>query len=475
MNRRHRLRFGRLAPTGTLALLLALSPAASVHAVRDPSPDHPQTHREEPRKNTTSGMHPQWGMNPAPGSDCPKGSTKLATLLTEDFSAGGTNLAKKAATIVTEGGQTFARHTGIAGKAAGSILTARTVTPRTGRFYAKFDVRGTFGSHDLIGTTVRSGGGWYVAPAAAATPPADPGTWRKVWLDLTDGANESYWDNNLQVELLREGTTATTVDIDNIELYQCTPAPVGEPGDFNGDGLADAKFIMANGDLVMVAGTLAAPVSYWRAGVGWGSFTWLGSVGDTDKNGYSDLVGRTQDGRMLSYSGDGVRSFTTAKEVGIGWEEMTSILPVGDVDGDGRQEVIARSPDGTMRMYFFRPDGLMDGGKVVGSGWQYFRHIVAIRTPGAATRLYAIAQNGDMKSYTVTSSGAMSGWGTKVGNGWMFPKVAGVGDFDGDGLDDVLGVAADGHAYLYPTNGEGKWKAMLTLPETWWNAAVVIG
>ena len=46
---------------------------------------------------------------------------------------------------------------------------------------------------------------------------------------------------------------------------------------------------------------------------------------------------------------------------------------------------------------------------------------------------------------------------------------------DGDGLDDVVAVASDGHAYVYPTLGQGRWNGRITRPGTTWNQAKLVG
>ena len=450
-------------------------------AVADPGTPAPPTpsalaQRGEGRPQPAT-LNPTWGLNPAPGQDCPTGSSRVASLASTTFDGGSAGSFTSGMTIATDATGTFARHVGT-GQAVASILRSPALTPRPARVYVKFDVRGTFGDQDVVvGPGTNNGGTAWVVPSAAKTGAAND-AWRTVHFDLTDGANETSLGLQFTADIGRDAASTTTVDIDNVEVYTCRPGPMGEPGDFNGDGLADAVFVMRDGNLLLSAGTLTQPRSLWLAGTGWQYMTWIGSTGDTDGDGYTDLMARNAAGDLLVYSGDGARGFIGSRKAGNGWQRMTSILPVGDVNGDGRQDLIARSGDGLMRLYSFRADGLLEGGTIVGDGWQYFSHIVAIRSslsPAEPTRLYAIAANGDMKSYTVTSNGHMYGWGTKVGNGWSFPKVASVGDFDGDGRDDVLGVTATGTAYIYPTNGDGKWKPTLTLPETIWHAALLVG
>ena len=467
-----------LAATAVTALAaygVVLPPATAVDAPPTPRPRATAQPAPPPASGTTGRATPVWGLNPAPGQDCPAGSTRTTTLASSTFDGGTGAPFTVTGAFTSEGGAQFVRQAGGGAPVADLIASPDLAPTDPWRVYVKMDVRGDFAAQDLVVTPRYGGTAWAVASAAQAQ--VSPSTWRTVHLDLTDGANERTLGDPFNVVIARDAGTGT-VDIDNLSVYACTPPLMGEPGDFNGDGFADAKFIMRNGDLLMSGGTPTRSATLWKAGNGWQSMTWIGSVGDTNGDGYTDLMARTAGGDMLVYFGDGVRSFGRSQRVGWGWQGMTAILPVGDVNGDGMQDVIARDPAGNMRFYTYRSDGTMTGGRVVGTVWNVFRHIVAIRNtavPGTPTRLYGILANGDMLSYTVTKTGDMYGTGTKVGNGWFFPRVGSVGDFDGDGLDDVLAVTATGSAYIYPTNGPGAWKGIKTLQETIWNAALVVG
>ncbi|GAB78156.1 hypothetical protein SAMN05421595_0677 [Austwickia chelonae] len=467
-------------PLGALTLLVAGLPAPTAQAEPANPDERPRILQDQGDGKGSDGLHPQWGVTPAPGQDCPANSTKLPTLIGAENFENPTSTLFEITGMTTTTGTTghHQQHIGQVGAPDATLLRTRVLTTGHNRIYVKFDVRGDFGRREIAVAPNNASGGWVVTPAASADPPAAPDTWRTVRMDLTDGANEGAWKNDLKIQWLRKQQTASTVDIDNIEIYQCTPAPVGEPGDFNGDGFADAVFAMHGGELILGAGSPITPNSLWLGGVGWNTMTWIGSVGDTNGDRFTDLLARTSTGDLLAYYGDGVRGFTGSRKIGNGWQSMTSIIPVGDVNGDGRQDLIARDQAGTMRLYSFRTDGGLEGGKVVGSGWNSFQDVVGIRTstkPGIPTRLYAVDAHGDLKSYTVSSSGAMTGWGKRVGNGWGFRAITSVGDFDGDGLDDILAVADDGTAYVYPTRGDGQWKPTLKIPEKIWNGAKLIG
>lgn len=474
MRPRRGARAARVVTTLAAAALTTYGAAVAPARAAGVAPPLPRPRALVQQNDAGARLAPAWGLDPAAGRDCPEGSSRTATLASTTFDTTAAPFTSGMA-IMKEGSASFARHVGT-GSPVAQILASPALTVPAARLFVKFDVRGDFGAQDIAVTPRFGGTAWAVAPAAEAQSTAS--AWRTVHFDLTDGANEATLGQPFSVLIARDGADRSTVDIDNLSIYQCTPAPMAEPGDFNGDGFADAKFVMRDGNLLFSAGTPTQSRTLWRGGTGWASMTWIGSVGDTDGDGYSDLLARTATGDLLAYSGDGVRTFPASRRIGTGWQSMSSILTVGDVTGDGMQDLIARSGDGMMRFYSFTAGGTLAGGRIVGSGWESFTHIVAIRStgsPGTPTRLYGILPSGDMKSYAVSSTGNMTGWGTRVGAGWAFGKVASVGDWDGDGLDDIVAAAADGTAYVYPTAGEGQWKPRKTLQERIWNAALLVG
>ncbi|MFF2274448.1 FG-GAP-like repeat-containing protein [Agromyces sp. NPDC058126] len=70
----------------------------------------------------------------------------------------------------------------------------------------------------------------------------------------------------------------------------------------------------------------------------------------------------------------------------------------------------------------------------------------------------AIAANGDLRLYTGKPSGVLNA-GKVVGRGWsIYSTVFAVGDFSGDGLPDLLGRDRSGALWMHRGNGTGGWK-----------------
>lgn len=150
----------------------------------------------------------------------------------------------------------------------------------------------------------------------------------------------------------------------------------------------------------------------------------LAGIGDFDGNGRDDVLLRHDDGRWHFYPMNGRRY-----AAGQGTTNMTrnlewSVAGVGDLNGDGKDDVLLRKPT-TGTWYYYPMNGR--------------RHLAG---HGAANLPSDLA--------------------------W---SLAGIGDFDGNGRDDVLLRHDDGRWHFYPMNGRryavGQGSANLTRNLEW--------
>ena len=155
----------------------------------------------------------------------------------------------------------------------------------------------------------------------------------------------------------------------------------------------------------------------------------LAGIGDFDGSGRDDILLRHDDGRWHFYPMNGRRYAT-----GQGTTNMTrnlewSVAGVGDLNGDGKDDVLLRKPT-TGTWYYYPMNGR--------------RHLAG---HGAANLPSDLA--------------------------W---SLAGIGDFDGNGRDDVLLRHDDGRWHFYPMNGRryaaGQGSANLTRNLEWSVAGV---
>ena len=214
--------------------------------------------------------------------------------------------------------------------------------------------------------------------------------------------------------------------------------------DFNGDGRSDILWRADSGDIVnwvgQVNGGFVAnsansatfvPVSWQVVG-----------TGDFNGDGRSDILWRNTDGSMTNwlgtvsggYSDNGANGYVV---VGTSW----NVAGVGDFNGDGRDDILWRNTDGTMTNWLGTVGGgYSDNGTNASTSVATSWHIAGVGDFNGDGRDDILWRNDD---------GAMTNWlgqanggfannpnaSTSVSTSW---SIAGTGDFNGDGRDDIL-------------------------------------
>jgi hypothetical protein len=134
-------------------------------------------------------------------------------------------------------------------------------------------------------------------------------------------------------------------------------------GDLDGDAKADLAAIDSAGRLwvypgkaTVYPGTGPRSASYFatrfQAGTGWGNFTALVRHGDWNNDGKQDLLARDPQGRLFLYAGTGVRPGVVRNgvQIGTGWNSYADIVGVGDTNDDGFDDLMGRR-DGALTVY----------------------------------------------------------------------------------------------------------------------------
>jgi SpoIID/LytB domain protein len=183
-------------------------------------------------------------------------------------------------------------------------------------------------------------------------------------------------------------------------------------GPWGPDNLGDVAAIGSDGTAWVYPGLGTSGLSAGRyvLATGWSGVSHIIPVGDLDEDGFTDIVTRWTDGRLVLHRGNGSGRIVSSTTISTGWSGLSQITSA-DADGDGHPDLLAvRSSDGALLMYRGSGTGGLMSPVVIGvSGWT-----------------------------------AMS-------------AVRGVGDVTGDGRDDLLTRRkSDGALFVYRLQGAGR-------------------
>ncbi|MDQ0760569.1 FG-GAP-like repeat-containing protein [Streptomyces canus] len=242
-----------------------------------------------------------------------------------------------------------------------------------------------------------------------------------------------------------------------------------DPDDLTGDGKADLAAVKDDGILWIYPGTGNASGSTFgtrfQAGTSWQSQDAV-TVGDLNNDGIGDLLSRqASDGTLWVYPGTGkpgMEAFTTRYQVGRSWQTQ-DVTRTGDFNTDGLTDVLTRqASDGTLWVYpgTGKPGMETLGTRYqVGTGWKSQDVITNgdLNNDGRPDVLSRQASDGTLWVYPGTGKPGMGTLGTRyqVGRSWQTQNAIRTGDFNGDGLTDVLSrQASDGTLWVYPGTGK---------------------
>ncbi|HET7399940.1 MAG TPA: SpoIID/LytB domain-containing protein [Intrasporangium sp.] len=310
---------------------------------------------------------------------------------------------------------------------------------------------------------------WRTTVSVAAIESAFPAIGRFRSLRITSRAGAGEWRGRVGTVVLTGSDGSVTVSgarvrqVLGLRSDWFKPLGVGVPRDVTADG---------NTDLVAVAQGSGALYVYptdgtggWRPRVGAASGGWTQypkafTAGTWDADAVSDLMYQTGNGDLYLAPGTGDGTFGAARRVGTGWQVHNLVFPAGDVDGDGRTDLLARrASDGRLVLYPGTGDGGFAPSREVGWGWN---GLTAVFSPGdfdgdGIPDVLARRADGGLWLYPGNGTGGFRA-ARQVGSGWaQFASVTGAGDVDGDGSADVLASASDGTLWLYRGDGAGGW------------------
>jgi hypothetical protein len=153
------------------------------------------------------------------------------------------------------------------------------------------------------------------------------------------------------------------------------------------------------------------------------------------------------------------------------------LAPHRDFNSDGYADVLAIASNGDLRLYTGTSDGPLTGGARVGTGWSTFNHVFAAGdfSGDGLPDVMARDRNGNLFLYRGDGGGGWLG-GSRIGSGWQgFTAILSPGDFNGDGTVDVIARDGSGRLFLYPGDGAGGWLRASQIGTGWSHFKFLVG
>ena len=257
-------------------------------------------------------------------------------------------------------------------------------------------------------------------------------------------------------------------------------------GDFNGDGRADTLWRYDQTELFL---SFTAPGGsfqfFWSLGfappevpISWT----VAGAGDFDGDGLDDILWTSNDGRMSNWLSDGDYTFVINDAIAMTTLGSSTVQAIGNFDGTGGDDVLIRHADGGIDVLFSNEDGGFETDYsdpiVVSSDW----HIVGTGDfdgDGDDDILWR-HNNGTVSNWLSSGDAAFAEFVVNDANAlvnvpvdWL---IVGIGDYNGDGRDDILWRnLVNGAVSDWLGTEEGGWiindaAALTTAPLEWYVA-----
>ena len=269
-----------------------------------------------------------------------------------------------------------------------------------------------------------------------------------------DGRSDILWrnDNGSLTDWLSTASGSYSPNSANA-LYNVSASwQVAGTGDFNGDGRDDILWRNADGRITDWLGTTSGAFTDNATNALNGvTLDWhVAGIGDFNGDGRDDILWRNDDGRVTDWLGTANGGFSpNSSSFLTGVSTSWQIVGVGDFNGDGRSDIMWRNADGRITNWLGTANGgftdnVANAYNSVTLDW----HVAGIGDFNGDGRDDILWRNDDgrVTDWLSTASGGYApnsgNFATSVDPSW---QVASIGDFNGDGRADILWRNTDGH------------------------------
>ncbi|MEU9293353.1 FG-GAP-like repeat-containing protein [Streptomyces sp. NPDC048266] len=213
---------------------------------------------------------------------------------------------------------------------------------------------------------------------------------------------------------------------------------------------------------------------YAGTGAKFGTASVLVPYGDVNGDGCADVLARVGDQLRAYRPGCGtvVSASSPYTLISAGWGQYDLLTSPGDANGDGFTDLIVRQAS-TGDMYFFagtadhRPKPRVR----IGTDWKLYKKVVGVGDLNGDGRgdLVGVDATGVMWRYYATATGGLTAR-AKLGPGWgVYSAVVGVGDISGDGRADLVARDTSGRLWQHSGAGAGLYGPRALIGAGGWN------
>lgn len=236
-------------------------------------------------------------------------------------------------------------------------------------------------------------------------------------------------------------------------------ALTGSP-DLTGDGLPDLLVTTDTGDVKVAAGNESTGFAVARrVSRDWAGYRAVLGAGDLDRDGIGDLLLIDQGGVLWLAGGQGELVYAEPVRLGGGWQRRTRLAAGHDLTGDRIPDLLA-TVTSTGRTWIWPGDGNGGFGKPIGgwTGWDDNRMVTTTTdVDGDGFADAVVVDAGGRMSTRPSRHGMWLRPGATIAGSWSsYRWLALAGDWDGDGLGDLVGVQGD-KLWLLRGKGNGRY------------------